>query len=34
MLKKDIKVRSSEGPQFDCYLVTPEAGPKVPALLV
>src|SRR6185312_4586215 len=34
MLKKDIKIRSSEGPQFDCHLVTPEAGPKVPAIVL
>ena len=34
MLKKDIKIRSSEGPQFDCYLVTPEDGPKVPAIVL
>ena len=34
MLKKDIKIRSSEGRQFDCYVVTPEGGPKVPALVL
>src|SRR6267142_5549178 len=34
MLKKDIKIRSSEGPQFDCYLVTPEGGPNVPAIVL
>ena len=34
MLKKDIKIRSSEGPQFDSHLVTPEAGPKVPAIVL
>src|ERR1043165_4495537 len=34
MLKKDIKIRSSEGPQFDCYVVTPEGGPKVPAIVL
>src|SRR3954466_3441158 len=34
MLKKDIKIRSSEGPQFDCYLATPEGGPKVPAIVL
>jgi carboxymethylenebutenolidase len=34
MLKQDIKIRSSEGPQFDCYLATPEGGPKVPAIVL
>ncbi|HEY1288793.1 MAG TPA: dienelactone hydrolase family protein [Burkholderiales bacterium] len=34
MLKKDIKIRSSDGPQFDCYVVTPEGGPKVPAIVL
>ena len=34
MLKKDIKIRSSEGGEFDCYLVTPEAQKKVPAIVL
>src|SRR5713226_5422958 len=34
MLKKDIKIRSSEGPEFDCYLVTPETQQKVPAIVL
>lgn len=34
MLKKDIKVRSSEGGELDCYVVAPEGGPKVPAIVL
>jgi len=34
MLKKDIKIRSSEGPEFDCYLVTPETEQKAPAIVL
>jgi carboxymethylenebutenolidase len=34
MLKKDIKVRSSQGGEFDCYLVTPDAKAKVPAIVL
>ena len=34
MLKKDIKIRSSEGPEFDCYLVTPETARQVPAIVL
>lgn len=34
MLKKDIKIRSSQGGEFDCYLVTPDATGKVPAMVV
>jgi carboxymethylenebutenolidase len=34
MLKKDIKIRSSEGPEFDCYIVTPQAEQKVPAIVL
>lgn len=34
MLKIDLKIRSSEGPEFDCYLVTPEAEQKVPAIVL
>lgn len=34
MLKKDIKIRSSEGPELDCYLVTPQTSEKVPAIVL
>jgi len=34
MLKKDIKIRSSQGGEFDCYLVTPDATGKVPAMVL
>jgi len=34
MLRKDIKIRSSEGGEFDCYLVTPDGGGKVPAIVL
>lgn len=34
MLKKDIRIRSSEGPEFDCYLVTPETEQKVSAIVL
>jgi carboxymethylenebutenolidase len=34
MLKIDIKIRSSEGPEFDCYLVTPETERRVPAIVL
>lgn len=34
MLRKDIKIRSSEGPEFDCYVVTPETEHKVPAIVL
>ena len=34
MLKKDIKIRSSEGPEFDCYVVTPQTEKKVPAIVL
>ena len=34
MQRKDIKVRSSTGGEFDCYLVTPEGGGKVPAMVL
>jgi len=34
MLKKDIKIRSGKGGQFDCYLVTPDASEKVPAIVL
>jgi carboxymethylenebutenolidase len=34
MLRKDIKVRSSMGGEFDCYLVTPDGGGKVPAMVL
>jgi carboxymethylenebutenolidase len=34
MLKLNIRIRSSEGPEFDCYLVTPETEQKVPAIVL
>jgi len=34
MQRKDIKIRSSEGKEFDCYLVTPDAAGKVPAIVL
>ncbi len=34
MQRKDIKVRSSEGGEFDCYVVTPDAAGKVPAVVL
>ncbi len=34
MQHKDIKVRSSEGGEFDCYVVTPDAAGKVPAVVL
>src|SRR3954470_12683919 len=34
MLKNDIKIRSSEGPEFDCYVVTPKGERKVPAIVL
>lgn len=34
MVKKDIRIRSSEGPEFDCYLVTPESERRVPAIVL
>src|SRR5262245_48395875 len=34
MQRKDIRIRSREGKEFDCYLVTPEAEGKVPAIVL
>ncbi|MGZ5147277.1 MAG: dienelactone hydrolase family protein [Burkholderiales bacterium] len=34
MLRKDIRISSSHGGQFDCYLVTPDAEGKVPAIVL
>jgi len=34
MERREIKVRSSEGPQFDCYIVTPSTAQKVPAIVL
>ncbi len=34
MQGKDIKIRSSGGGEFDCYLVTPEASGKIPAVVL
>jgi carboxymethylenebutenolidase len=32
--RQDLKLRSSEGPEFDCYLVTPETKDKIPAIVL
>lgn len=34
MNKKDIKIRSGEGRDFDCYVVAPDAKQKVPAIVL
>jgi carboxymethylenebutenolidase len=34
MQKKDIKITSSDGGEFDCYLSLPESNAKVPALVI
>ena len=34
MQKKDIKIRSVEGKDFDCYVVTPDDAGKVPAIVL
>lgn len=34
MQRKDIRIRSKDGGEFDCYLVTPEASGKVPAIVL
>jgi len=34
MERREIKVRSSEGGQFDCYVVTPSTAQKVPAIVL
>jgi carboxymethylenebutenolidase len=34
MVGKDIKVRSSNGGEFDCYLATPDGTKKVPAIVL
>lgn len=34
MEHRDIKIRSSRGGSFDCYLVTPEGAGKVPAIVL
>ena len=34
MQRKDIKIRASGGGEFDCYVVTPEAAGKVPAMVL
>jgi carboxymethylenebutenolidase len=34
MLRRDTKIRSSEGPQIDCYIVTPKTEKKVPAVVL
>ena len=34
MLKRDVRIRSSEGREFDCYLVMPEMHRPVPAIVL
>ena len=34
MVRQDIRVRSSDGREFACYLVTPEAEGRVPAIVL
>src|SRR5258705_4640180 len=34
MQGKNVRVRSSEGGEFDCYLATPRGGAKVPAIVL
>src|SRR6267142_233600 len=34
MQGKNVRVRSSEGGEFDCYQVTPRGGAKVPAIVL
>lgn len=34
MQGRNVKVRSSEGGEFDCYRVTPRGGAKVPAIVL
>jgi len=34
MPRKDIKIASSHGGEFDCYIVQPEGGGKVPAMVL
>jgi carboxymethylenebutenolidase len=34
MTRQDIRIRSSEGPEFDCYLATPPGGQLVPAVVL
>ena len=34
MLKIDVKIRSSDGPEFDCYVVMPEGTQTVPAIVL
>lgn len=34
MLKEDLRIRSSEGPEFDCLLLTPASGEPRPAIVL
>src|SRR5258706_16013549 len=34
MQGKNVRVRSSEGGEFDCYQVTPRGGAKIPAIVL
>src|SRR5688572_19058688 len=34
MLRQDIRIRSSNGGEFDCYLAVPDGKEKVPAVVL
>jgi carboxymethylenebutenolidase len=34
MLKENIKIRSVDGPDFDCYVASPESSQKTPAIVL
>jgi carboxymethylenebutenolidase len=34
MQRKDIKIRSGDGVEFDCYIVTPDGNDKTPAIVL
>jgi carboxymethylenebutenolidase len=34
MKRQDLKIRSGQGPEFDCYLATPETQNKVPGIVL
>ena len=34
MLRKDVKIASEKGGEFDCYFALPAAGVKVPAIVL
>ena len=33
-MRQDIRIRSSQGPEFDCYVVTPDKEQPVPAVVL